>query len=156
VGGAWPGSLAEAFSPDTHCEHDSPLRALGRIQETSHRSWIRDFESVIDAAEFQHSNLRRAHGAVASSTREHPERVRKLFLYGTYSLGRVLRHNPPVETEKTVGGLSLRLAGARQCLLQIWAHAFQPEGTIEHGIVVPTFIALPTSAKTRTSMVEIG
>ena len=160
---AWQPWL-EAFSPDhTLLSHDSRGCGLSDRDpgDLSFEAWIRDFESVIDAAEFQQFSILAAcqRGAVAIEyAARHPERVRKIVLYGTYSLGRVLRHNPPVETEKTrVVASLLRLGWAQDnALLQIWAHAFQPSGTIEHWRSWCDFQRVATSAETATRMVEIG
>ena len=130
-------------------------------ENLSFEAWIRDFESVIDAAEFQQFSILAAcqHGAVAIEyAARHPEQVRKIVLYGTYSLGRTLRHNPPVETEKTrVVASLLRLGWAQDnALLLIWAHAFQPGGTVEHWRSWCDFQRAATSAETAARMLEIG
>lgn len=106
--------------------------------DLSFESWVRDFEAVMDAAELrQFPILATCQGgpiAIEYAAR-HPERVSKLILYGTYSLGRMQRCDQPQEVEKGRVLLELmRLGWAQEnhALLQVWAHAFQPGGTIEH------------------------
>ena len=135
---AWQPWL-EAFSDHKLLSYDSRGCGLSDRDpgDLSFEAWIRDFESVIDAAGFQQISIlatcQRGPVAIEYAAR-HPERVRKIVLYGTYSLGRMRRHDRPIEAEKTRVVASLVKAGWAQdnALLQIWAHAFQPSGTIEH------------------------
>ena len=118
---AWQPWL-EAFSDHKLLSYD--LRGCGLSDrdpaDLSFEAWIRDFESVIDAAGFQQISIlatcQRGPVAIEYAAR-HPERVRKIVLYGTYSLGRMRRHDRAFEAEKTRVVASLVKAGwaRRQC-----------------------------------------
>ncbi len=134
--GTWSGEpWLEAFSAD-HKLLSYDLRGCGLSNrnpaELSLEAWIRDFESVVDAADFKQFSILATcqHGPVAIEyAAKHPERVRKIVLYCTYARGRMKRPDRPFETEKTRVAASLVRTGWAQddALLQIWAHAFQPE-----------------------------
>jgi len=105
-------------------------------QDLSFEAWVHDFESIIDAAGFQQfSILATCQGgpiAIEYAAR-HPRRVRKLVLYGTYSLGHVQWQPKEVEKARVLTQL-IRIGWAQEnhALLQIWANTFQPGGTLEH------------------------
>jgi pimeloyl-ACP methyl ester carboxylesterase/DNA-binding CsgD family transcriptional regulator len=130
--------------------------------ELSFETWVRDLEAVVDAAGLeQFSILAACQGgpaAIAYAARN-PERVRKLVLFGTYALGRKLRQQPPIEVEKTRVVASLVPLGWEQednALLQIWAHAFQPGGTLAHWHAWCNMQRAATSAQTAVRLFEIG
>ena len=159
---AWQPWL-EAFSDHKLLSYDSRGCGLSERdpEDLSFEAWIRDFEFVIDAAGFQQFSILATcqHGPVAIEyAARHPQRVRKIVLYGTYSLGRMRRHDRPIEAEKTRVVPSLVKAGWAQdnALLQIWAHAFQPSGTVEHWRSWCDFQRAATCAATATRMLEIG
>jgi pimeloyl-ACP methyl ester carboxylesterase/DNA-binding CsgD family transcriptional regulator len=131
-------------------------------QDLSFDAWVRDFESVIDAAGFQQfSILATCQGgpvAIAYAAR-HPRRVRRLVLYGTYSLGRMRWQHLPKEVEKArVLTQIMRVGWAQEnhALLQLWADAFQPGGTVEHLRSWGEQQRAATSAETAVRFLEIG
>jgi pimeloyl-ACP methyl ester carboxylesterase/DNA-binding CsgD family transcriptional regulator len=130
--------------------------------DLSFEAWVRDFESIIDAADFQQfSILATCQGgpvAIEYAAR-HPRRVRKLVLYGTYSLGRMRWQHQPKEVEKArVLTQIMRVGWAQEnhALLQLWADAFQPGGTIEHLRSWGEQQRAATSAETAARLLEIG
>jgi pimeloyl-ACP methyl ester carboxylesterase/DNA-binding CsgD family transcriptional regulator len=141
------------------------LRGCGlsdRNTDLSFEAWIRDFEAVVDAAGFEQFSVlagcQQGPVAIAYAAR-HPERVRKLVLFATYSQGRLRRPDPPVEVEKTRTVASLLPLGWGQednALLQIWAHAFQPRGTPAHWRAWCNVQRAATSAETAARMLDIG
>jgi pimeloyl-ACP methyl ester carboxylesterase/DNA-binding CsgD family transcriptional regulator len=131
-------------------------------QDLSFEVWIRDFESIIDAAGFrQFSILATCQGgpiAIEYAAR-HPQRVRKLVLYGTYSLGRMRWEHLPKEVEKARGLTQLiRIGWAQEnhALLQMWADAFQPGGTVAHMRSWCEQQRAATSAETAARLLQIG
>jgi pimeloyl-ACP methyl ester carboxylesterase/DNA-binding CsgD family transcriptional regulator len=130
--------------------------------DLSFESWIRDFEAVIDAASLrQFSLLATCQGgpiAIEYAAR-HPERVSRLILYGTYALGRLRWHDRPKEVEKAKVLIDLtRLGWAQEnhALLQVWASAFQPGGTLEHLRSWCDQQCAATSAETAVRLLQIG
>jgi len=108
------------------------------VGELSFETWVRDFECVVEAADFRRFALVATcwGGPVAIEYAvRHPERVSHLVLYGTYAQGRLRRMNSPDEVEKARVLLDLtRLGWGREnhAFLQVWASRFQPGGTLEH------------------------
>ena len=108
------------------------------VGELSFETWVRDFECVVEAADFRRFALVATcwGGPVAIEYAvRHPERVSHLVLYGTYAQGRLRRMNSPDEVEKARVLLDLtRLGWGREnhASLQVWASRFQPGGTLEH------------------------
>jgi pimeloyl-ACP methyl ester carboxylesterase/DNA-binding CsgD family transcriptional regulator len=161
---AWQPWL-EAFSADYELlRYDSRGCGLSDRDpgDLSFEAWIRDFESVVDAAGFQQfSILATCQGgpvAIEYAAR-HPERVRKLILFGTYSLGRMRWHDRPKEIEKARVLANLARVGWAQenhALLQVWANAFQPGGTVEHSRSWCDQQRAATSAETAARLLEIG
>ena len=73
------------------------------VGELSFETWVRDFECVVEAADFRRFALVATcwGGPVAIEYAvRHPERVSHLVLYGTYAQGRLRRMNSPDEVEK--------------------------------------------------------
>jgi pimeloyl-ACP methyl ester carboxylesterase/DNA-binding CsgD family transcriptional regulator len=104
----------------------------------SFETWVRDFECVIEAADFPRFALVATcqGGPIAIEyAARHPERVSNLVLYGTYALGRLRRTDSPSEIEKGQVLLDLTRLGwgdENHAFLQVWASRFQPGGTLEH------------------------
>ncbi len=64
------------------------------IPDQSFEAWVRDLETVVDAAEvdrFDLLGISQGGGVAMEYAARHPERVRRLVLYGTYVQGRVAR-----------------------------------------------------------------
>jgi pimeloyl-ACP methyl ester carboxylesterase/DNA-binding CsgD family transcriptional regulator len=108
------------------------------VADVSFESWVRDFESVVDAAGFDRFALlgtcQGGPTAIEYAAR-HPERVSRLVLYGTYARGRSRRLNTPQQVEKGRVLLEMTRLGwgdDNHAFLQAWASQFQPGGTLEH------------------------
>lgn len=161
---AWRPWL-EAFSRDHKLlRYDSRGCGLSDRDagDLSFETWIRDFESVVDAASFrQFSLLATCQGgpiAIEYAAR-HPERVIRLILYGTYALGRLRWHDRPKEIDKARVLLDLtRLGWAQEnhAFLQVWASHFQPGGTLEHLQSWCDQQCAATSAETAVRLLQIG
>jgi pimeloyl-ACP methyl ester carboxylesterase len=102
---AWRPWL-DAFSPGhTLLRYDSRGCGLSDREpaDLSFEAWVRDFECVIDAADFQQFDLLATcqGGPIAIEyAARHPERVKHLVLYGTYARGRLRWTERPEEVEK--------------------------------------------------------
>ena len=131
-------------------------------RELSFERLLQDFECVIDAASFGRFDLLATcwGGPLAISyAANHPERVNRLILYGTYALGRLRWTDRPQEVEKARVFLDLTRLGWGQenhALLQVWASAFQPQGTIEHLRSWSDQQRAATSAEVAVRLLEIG
>ncbi len=108
------------------------------VSDLSFESWVRDVDAVLDAVKLTKIALIGIcqGGAVAIKfAAERPERVERLFLYGTYARGRDRRGNTPMEPEKAkvmLEMLELGWAEEDSAFMRAFATQFQPDGTIEH------------------------
>jgi pimeloyl-ACP methyl ester carboxylesterase/DNA-binding CsgD family transcriptional regulator len=132
------------------------------VSDLSFENWIRDFESVVDAASLKRFALLATcqGGPIAIEyTARHPERVSHLILYGTYALGRLRWSHRPKEVEKGRLFLDLTQLGWGQenhALLQVWASAFQPGGTLEYLRSWCDQMRAATSAETAVRLLRVG
>jgi len=107
------------------------------VDDLSFESWVRDFETVVEAVAVQRFALVATcqGGPIAIEyAARHPERVSHLVLYGTFARGR-LRRGQPEQAEKARVLLDLTRLGwgeENHAFLQVWASSFQPGGTLEH------------------------
>ena len=137
---AWRPWLDAFTSEHSVLRYDSRGCGLSdrSIKDLSFETWVRDFECVIEAADFRRFALVATcwGGPIAIEYAvRHPERVSHLVLYGTYARGRLRRTERPGEIEKARVLLELtRLGWAQEdhAFLQVWASKFQPGGTLEH------------------------
>jgi pimeloyl-ACP methyl ester carboxylesterase len=106
--------------------------------DLSFESWIHDFECVVDAAAFGKFDLLGScwGGSIAIEYAvRHPERVRRLILYGSYARGRIRRLDRPKEIEKArvlVDFTRLGWGKENHVFVQFWASQYRPGGTLEH------------------------
>ena len=161
---AWQPWL-DAFSRDHKLlRYDS--RGCGLSDRDAHdlafETWVRDFECVIDAASFRRFDLLATcwGGPVAIEyAARHPERVRRLILYGTYARGRFRRNDRPKEIEKARVLVDLTRLGwgkENHGFVQLWASQYQPGGTLEHSRSWCDQQCAATSAEIAARLLEIG
>jgi pimeloyl-ACP methyl ester carboxylesterase/DNA-binding CsgD family transcriptional regulator len=131
----------EAFSREyTVVRYDSRGCGLSerQLDGVTFETWVSDFQCVVEAAGFrQFSVLGTCLGgpiAMAYAAR-HPDRVKRLVLYGTALRGRLRRLDRPQEVEKArllLESLRLGWGPENQAFVQVWASLFQPGGTLAH------------------------
>lgn len=130
--------------------------------DLSFEAWVQDFECVIEAASFRRFDLLATcwGGPVAIEyAAQHPERVNRLILYGTYGRGRLVRSDRPKEADKARVLLDLTKLGwgrENHAFLQVWASHFQPGGTLEHLRSWCDQQSAATSAETAVRLLRIG
>lgn len=161
---AWQPWL-EAFSRD-HKLLRYDARGCGLsdrdTDELSFENWVRDFECVLEAAAFRQFDLLATcwGGPIAIEyAARHPERVKRLILYGTYALGRLRWGDRPKEIDKARVLLDLTRLGWGQenhAFLQVWASHFQPGGTLDHLRSWCEQQSAATSAETAVRLLQIG
>jgi len=105
--------------------------------EVSFEAWVRDLETVVDAAGLERFPLlgvsKGGPIAIAYAAR-HPERVSRLALYGTYMRGRHGRAVTPQQLEEADLMVKLAELGWHKedpAFRQVFAMQFLPEGTPE-------------------------
>ncbi len=161
---AWQPWL-EAFSRGHQLLRYDP-RGCGlsdrNTDKLSFENWVRDFESVIDAASLPRFDVLATcwGGPVAIEyAARHPERVSRLILYGTYALGRLRWNDRPKEVDKARILIDLTRLGwgkENHAFLQVWASAFQPGGTLAHLRSWCDQQSAATSAETAVRLLQIG
>jgi len=130
-------------------------------RDLSFATWLRDFETVIEAAGFARFALVGTcwGGPIAIEyAARHPERVSHLVLYGAYAQGRLQRKHTPDEVEKGRVLLDLTRLGWGQenhAFLQVWGSRFQPGGTLEHLRSWCDQQRAATSAETAIRLLEV-
>jgi pimeloyl-ACP methyl ester carboxylesterase/DNA-binding CsgD family transcriptional regulator len=155
---AWKPWLEYFSARYTLVRYDSRGCGLSdrQVREISFDIWLRDFEAVIDAAGFARFDLlgtcQGGPLAVEYAAR-HPERVRRVVLYGSYARG-VAKRNPDQAGRGQVllDMLGLGWGEDSHAYLQVWASLFQPGGTIEHLRSWSEQQRLSTSAQTAALM----
>jgi pimeloyl-ACP methyl ester carboxylesterase/DNA-binding CsgD family transcriptional regulator len=160
---AWRPWL-EAFSR-THTLLRYDCRGCGLSdrgkEDLSFENWISDFERVVGAAGLSQFDLLATcwGGPVAIEyAARHPERVRRLVLYGTYARGR-FRRQQPEEVEKARLLIELtRLGWGREnhAFAQVWASTYQPGGSLDHFKSWCDQQCAATSAETAVRLLEVG
>jgi pimeloyl-ACP methyl ester carboxylesterase/class 3 adenylate cyclase len=130
----------EGFSRDhTLIRYDERGCGLSarEVDEISFEAWVHDLEAVVEAAELEHFTLLGLSKGVAIATAyaaRHPERVRRLILYGGYARGRE-RRNVDKDKLEEIQMLSqmVRLGWGREnpAFRQAFTTLFIPEATPE-------------------------
>jgi pimeloyl-ACP methyl ester carboxylesterase/DNA-binding winged helix-turn-helix (wHTH) protein len=106
------------------------------VQDISFEAFVRDLESVVDAAGLERFALFGASQGCAFSIAyavKYPERVSKLVLYGGFARGRRMR-GTPVDVEQAEAMLTLMRTGWGQenpAFRQVFTSLFVPGGTRE-------------------------
>ena len=130
------------------------------VDDVSFENWMRDFEAIIDAANFDRFTLlgtcQGGPIAVEYAVR-HPERVSKLVIYGSYARG-LAKRNSPVQAKKARVLLDMLQLGwgiDSHAFLLLWASLFQQEGSQAHLRSWSEQMRLSTSAAMAARLLEI-
>ena len=135
----WRHWVAELSRTHTFVRYDERGCGLSDwdVPELSFEAWIRDLETVVDAAGVERFPLlgisQGASIAVAYAVR-HPEKVTGLILYGGYSRGRSKRNLSPEqirEREMMIGLAELGWGKETPAFRQLFTMQFIPGGTPE-------------------------
>jgi pimeloyl-ACP methyl ester carboxylesterase/DNA-binding CsgD family transcriptional regulator len=129
--------------------------------ELSFEGWMKDLEAVVEAAGFRQFDILATcwGGSIGVEyAARHPERVKRLVLYGAYALGR-LRGKQPIEAETARVLLDMVRIGWGQenhALSQVWGTYFQPGGSLAHFRSWSEQQVLSTTAETAARLLQIG
>jgi pimeloyl-ACP methyl ester carboxylesterase/DNA-binding CsgD family transcriptional regulator len=100
--------------------------------------WVRDLEAVVDAVGLEHFDLLGISQGGALSVAyavRHPERVRRLVLYGSYAMGRYVRATTPEQREAEDAVLALMRDGwghENPALRRMFSARFFPDADLAH------------------------
>jgi len=152
VWGPFLDALARDFMLLRYDQRGSGLSGR-EVDDVSFAAWLSDLETVIEAAGLRRFALlgisQGAAIAVAYALR-HPERVRKLVLYGGFARGRRRRGDPEQLEEAELQERAVRLGWGREnpAFRQIFTVQFMPDGTPEQIRDWDSMQRLSTSAET--------
>ncbi len=133
-------------------DRDTPLSFDG---------WMHDIEAVADAvgfAEFDVLAICWGSPIGIEYSARHPQRVRRLALFGGYAEGR-LRGPRPMDAKDAKLLLDMTRVGWGQpnhAFCRVWGSFFQPGGTLAHYHSWSEQQALSTSPETAARLLEIG
>jgi pimeloyl-ACP methyl ester carboxylesterase/DNA-binding winged helix-turn-helix (wHTH) protein len=103
------------------------------VEKLDFASWVDDLEAVVDAVGAERFDLLGISQGVAVAIAyavRHPERVRRLVLFGGYARGWAKRPNHPEATERRKALLTLTRLGWNQdnpAFRQVWTSQFVPD-----------------------------
>ena len=135
----WRHWIAEISRDHTYLRYDERGCGLSdwEVPELSFEAWVRDLETVVDAAGVERFPLlgisQGAPIAIAYAVR-HPERVSHLILHGGYARGRLKRNATPQqrkEAETMVELAELGWGKENPAFRQFFTTQFIPDGTSE-------------------------
>ncbi|HEY0971953.1 MAG TPA: alpha/beta fold hydrolase [Gemmatimonadales bacterium] len=107
------------------------------VDDVSFESWMRDLETVVDAAglgRFPMLALSQGCAVAVAYAARHPERVSRLVLYGGYARGSIVRARTPEELEEATmltSQMPLYWGRDNPAFRLFFAARFIPEGTPE-------------------------
>lgn len=129
------------------------------VSEVSFDTWVRDLETVVDAAELDRFTLLGISrgGAIAIAyAAKHPERVEKLVLYGALPVG--LNHfGTPEQLEERRALVSLTRLGwgvQNSIFCRMFTQRFIPNGTPIHETWFDNLQRISTSAENAARLLE--
>jgi pimeloyl-ACP methyl ester carboxylesterase/DNA-binding CsgD family transcriptional regulator len=151
----WRHWIEEFMRSHTLIRYDERGNGLSDwdVEDVSFEAWVRDLESVIEAAGHQQvtlfANSQAGPVAVAYAVR-HPEKVSRLILYGTYARGWLSRDltDEQIAEEKLIIDL-MRVGWGREnpAFRQVFAMQLMPDATTEELRAFDVQMRVSTSAE---------
>jgi pimeloyl-ACP methyl ester carboxylesterase/DNA-binding winged helix-turn-helix (wHTH) protein len=130
------------------------------VPDVSFDTWVRDLETVVDAAGLERFSLLGISrgGAIAIAYAvKHPERVNKLVLYGAFPAG-IFRHGSAEEIEARRALISLTRLGwgfHQPAFCRMFTNRFMPNATPIHEKWFDDLQRMSTSAENAARLMEI-
>jgi pimeloyl-ACP methyl ester carboxylesterase/DNA-binding CsgD family transcriptional regulator len=135
----WNHWLTELSRCNTLIRYDERGNGLSdrAVEDLSFEAWVRDLEAVVDARGLEHFDLigisQGGAVAIAYAVR-HPERVKRIVLYGAYARGWRRRDVTPQqaqEAETLVHLMKLGWGSDNPAFRQVFANLMMPDATPE-------------------------
>jgi pimeloyl-ACP methyl ester carboxylesterase/DNA-binding winged helix-turn-helix (wHTH) protein len=129
------------------------------VPEVSFDTWVRDLETVVDAAKLERFTLLGISrgGAIAIAyAAKHPERVNKLVLYGAFPMG-LNHYGRPKDLEARRAVVSLTRLGwgvQNSAFCRMFTERFIPNGTPVHETWFDNLQRVSTSAENAARLLE--
>lgn len=135
----WRHWLRALSSEHTLIRYDERGNGLSdrEVEDLSFEAWVRDLETVVDAAgleRFPLFGISQGCAVAITYAVRHPERVTKLVLYGGYAEGVVRRSKTQAQIDETtmvMRGIPLGWGHDNPAFRLFFAARFLPEGTAE-------------------------
>jgi class 3 adenylate cyclase/pimeloyl-ACP methyl ester carboxylesterase len=130
------------------------------VEKISLDAWVRDLETVVDAAGFERFALlaesQSVSVAIAYAAR-HPERVSRLILTGGFALGARKRPGANIEQQEAMTTLMrLGWGGEDPAYRQMFTTQFCPDATKEQSDALNEFQRISTSAECAVRQAEVS
>ncbi|HEV8658859.1 MAG TPA: alpha/beta fold hydrolase [Thermoanaerobaculia bacterium] len=132
-----------------------------QVSELSVDRWMRDLESVVEAARpedpFALLGISQGAAACIAYAIRHPQRVSRMVLYGGYARGYYHRGNPDAEREYRVIVEAIRVGWGKEnpAFRQLFTSRFIPEGTPEQLAWFNELCRRTTSADVAAALMEM-
>jgi pimeloyl-ACP methyl ester carboxylesterase/DNA-binding winged helix-turn-helix (wHTH) protein len=129
------------------------------VSEVSFDTWVRDLETVVDAAKLDRFTLlgiSRGGAIAVAYAVKHPERVNKLILYGAYPMG-LNHYGTARELEERRALVSLTRLGwgvHNPTFCRMFTQRFIPNGTPVHENWIDDLQRMSTSAENAARLLE--
>ena len=129
------------------------------VSEVSFDTWVRDLETVVDAAKLDRFTLlgiSRGGAIAVAYAAKHPERVNKLILYGAYPMG-LNHYGTARELEERRALVSLTRLGwgvHNPTFCRMFTQRFIPNGTPVHENWIDDLQRMSTSAENAARLLE--
>lgn len=130
------------------------------VSEVSFDTWVRDLETVVDAAKLDRFTLLGISrgGAIAIAyAAKHPERVNKLVLYGAFPMG-LNHYGTPEQLEERRALASLTRLGwgvQNSIFCRMFTQRFIPNATPQHETWFDSLQRVSTSAENAARLLEV-
>jgi pimeloyl-ACP methyl ester carboxylesterase len=158
----WRHMLSEFARDHSFIRYDERGSGLSdwNVADLSFEAWVKDLESVVNAAELERFPLLGISqgGAVAIDYAvRHPEKVSHLILYGAYARGWAERDSPE-EIEQREAALTLVRLGwgnDNPAFRQLWTTLYAPDATAEQMQSFNDLQRVSTSAENAVRLLNI-
>jgi serine/threonine protein kinase/pimeloyl-ACP methyl ester carboxylesterase/tetratricopeptide (TPR) repeat protein len=158
----WRHLLAEFARDHTFIRYDERGNGLSdwNVADLSFEAWVKDLESVVDAAgvdRFPLLGISQGGAVAIAYAVRHPEKVSHLILYGAYARGWA-RRDSPEEIEQRQAALTLvRLGWGKDnpAFRQLWTSLYAPDATPEQAQSFNDLQRVSTSPENAVKLMNI-
>jgi pimeloyl-ACP methyl ester carboxylesterase len=129
------------------------------VEDVSFEAWLRDLEAVVEAVgtdKFDVLGISQGGAAAVEYAVRHPERVRKLVIYGAYTRGRIARGESREMLEATLTLMRGGWGRDNPAYRQMFTSQFMPEGKTEQMNWFNELQRVSTSGETAARLQLVG
>jgi pimeloyl-ACP methyl ester carboxylesterase/DNA-binding CsgD family transcriptional regulator len=160
----WNHWLTELSRHNTLIRYDERGNGLSdrHVDDLSFEAWVQDLEAVVDTrglAQFDLFGVSQGGAVAVAYAARHPERVKRIVLYGAYARGWRMRDVTPQqaqEAETLVQLMKLGWGSSNPAFRQVFANVMMPEATQEQQRWFTDLQHASTSAEIAVRLREIA